>query len=330
MLALEMERSLMTTQTVAAPATKTTAPRWKFGRYAYAAVVLAWIIYALLTIFAPEISNRRFQLSEPALLLLRLTIIVPIHLIWLVAMRGAVAFKNYSAMIAGGRESRAIDLIADGLLWTIAYLIINSLLGSIAPFFARTDLYAPLVILRDHLAPLFSLVAFSLIYRGSHLLRDIAGFSTWTRGTAWIVAGYAVFAFLFVLQFATAPVLESAAVGRTSTSLVPHNILLFTLIVPVLSAWFMGIAAIINIAKYARNVKGVLYRSALVNLVRGLLVVILFSVSIQLFSFAAKYLATLPLGPILLLVYALMLLYATGFFLIANGARKLAKLEAAQ
>jgi hypothetical protein len=92
----------------------------------------------------------------------------------------------------------------------------------------------------------------------------------------------------------------------------------------------MGLAAIINIAKYARQVKGILYRSALVNLVRGLTVVIAFSISIQLLGFAAKYLATLQIGALLLMVYALMMLYAAGFFLIANGARKLAKLEAAQ
>ncbi|MDF2461321.1 MAG: hypothetical protein K0S68_724 [Candidatus Saccharibacteria bacterium] len=319
----------MTTQTAAAPAIKT-APRWKFGRYAYAAVVLAWLVYALLTLFAPEISNRRFQLSDSALLLLRLTIIVPIHLIWLLAMRGAVAFKNYSALIAGGKESKAIDLIANGLLWTIGYLILNSVLSATTPFFAGTSVFAPLVIIRDHLAPFFSLIAFFLIYRGSHLLRDIAGFTTWTRGTAWIVAAYSVFAFLFVLQFATAPILDGAAAGRTATSIVPHNILLFTLIVPFLSAWFMGVAALINISKYARHVKGVLYRSALVNLVRGLIVVIGFSISLQLLNFSAKYLATLQIGAILLILYALMILYATGFFLVANGARKLAKLEATQ
>jgi hypothetical protein len=305
-------------------------PTWKFARYAYFFIVACWVVYAALSIFAPNIANQRYNLSQPALLLLRLTIIVPIHLIWLMAAHGAVAFKNYALSIDGGRESEAINLIANGLLWTIGYLVINAVVGAVAPYFASSPTYDQIIVFRDHIAPIASLIAFVLIYQGSHRLRDIAKFETWTRETAWIMVVYSLFAFIFVLQFASTPILEGHVAGRTSTSIVPHSILLFTMIVPLLCSWFFGIVATINITKYARNVKGVLYRQALQDLVKGLWLVIGFLIVIQMLTFAAKYFASLNLGTILGIVYLLLVLYGVGFLFVRSGARKLVRFEVTQ
>jgi hypothetical protein len=303
--------------------------RWKYARLVYYLVVGAWVVYAILTIFAPNVAKLRFHISPMTLFLLQLTIIVPVHLIWLTAVRGAEKFKNYALMIAGGKEGRAINYIADGLLWTIGYLIVSAVTGAAAQYFTGHELYDVLVVLRDHLAPICSLIAFMLIYRGSHLLRDVADFETWTPRTMWALVAYCLFAAYFVYQFAASPVLSSTAAGHNSASVMPHSLLLFTMIVPFLVAWFLGIAAIINISKYAHHVKGHIYRSALQRLVQGLVVVMAFSVAIQFLTFGARYTSTLSLGLLLALVYALMILYAAGFWLVGQGAGQLAKLESA-
>jgi hypothetical protein len=230
-------------------------------------------------------------------------------------------------MIQGGRESGAINLIADGLLWTIGYLVLTTVVGAIAPYLMKTRAYDTFVVLRDHVAPLASLIAFALIYRGSHRLRVIANFTTWTRSTTWLIPVYGVFAYLFVLQFAASPRDSGQLVARSSTAVVGHEILLFTLIVPLLSAWFIGLVATINITKYARDVKGVIYRQAMTDLVRGILAVIAFSIVIQLISFSARYLATVKLAVVLGIVYLLIILYGLGFIFVRSGARKLGLLE---
>jgi hypothetical protein len=304
--------------------------RWKYTVPAYLFVIGCWLVYAGLTLFAPVVANQRFHLGTVELLSLRLSIIIPIHLIWLMALSGAVALKSYANLINGGRESRAIHLIAGGLLWTIGYLAISSVVSAATPFFVHTSYYDAIIIFRDHLAPFASLVAFFFIYRGSHLLRDVAAFPTWTRATSWIMAGYALFCFLFVLQFSTAPILHSPVAGRTAVTIAPHSILLFTMIVPFLVAWFLGVLAVVNITKYAQHVKGLLYRQALRDLVVGICGVIAFAVVIQLISLAAKYLAELKLGPVLAIVYFILLLYGIGFLFVRSGAKKLVRIEHAK
>jgi hypothetical protein len=302
---------------------------WKYARLANILVVVAWGLYAVLTIFAPAAAKDRFHLSPLTIFVLQLTIIIPIHVIWVTAVKGAIAFKNYALLIAGGKEARAIDLIADGLLWTIGYLVVNSIASAAAPYFHELDVYNAIVIVRDHLAPICSLIAFTLIYRGSHLLKNVAKFDTWTSRTSWAMVAYGLFAIYFVFQFASSTALSSTAVGHNSASILPHNLLLFTMIVPQLAAWYMGIAAAINIGKYAQHVKGLLYRSALQKLVQGLLVVMAFSIAIQFVTFASRYTSTMSLGMLLLIVYTLMILYAAGFWLVGEGAGKLTKLERA-
>lgn len=304
--------------------------KWKYTRATYVVVVVSWVIYALLTLLAPKEANTRFHLSEPELLLLQLTIIIPIHLIWLMAVRGATTFKQYASMIAGSPDADGVNQIADGLLWTLAYFIVTSITGALAPYFANSRTYDGFIIFRDHLAPFISLVAFFLLYRGSHLLRRVTNFVTWTRGTAVALTIFGLFAFLFVLEFALSPTFVTPSATRNALMIMPHGVLLFTIILPYIVAWFLGMLACINITKYAAGVKGQLYRKALSDLVWGIWSVIGFAVAIQAITFAGRFLSSLSLGAILLIVYALLALYGVGFLFVRAGAHKLARIEVAR
>jgi hypothetical protein len=89
----------------------------------------------------------------------------------------------------------------------------------------------------------------------------------------------------------------------------------------------MGILAGVNIAKFAANVKGVLYRRALRNVVLGIWGVVVFSVILQALTLASRYLLNWSVAGVILLVYALMAFYSFGFILINSGAKSLTRLE---
>jgi hypothetical protein len=301
---------------------------WKYSRWAYVAVVVSWTIYAALTLFAPAAANTRYHMSTMDLVLLRLTVIVPIHLVWLVAVRGAVAFKSYAEIIKGSPEADEINQIANGLLWTIAYLVSISLVGSIEPLFYHTHFFNAAIILRDHIPPLIALVGFLKLYFGSHKLRTVANFTTWTRSTVIVLIAFGLFVASFVLEFASTPVNSTAlTVTRNSTSLLPLGLLLFTLVMPYVIGWFMGVLASINILKFSHSVKGILYRKALGNLVRGIATIVIFAIAIQLTTFADRFLTNLSIGLVLVVVYGLIALYALGFVFIWMGAKQLERLE---
>jgi hypothetical protein len=288
-------------------------------------VIGCWLVYTVLSLHAPATTNARFQLSSTWLLVLRLTIIVPLFYIWTTAARGATTFKTYAMLVKDGREGRAFNDIANGLLWTVAYVIALSLSGSMIQFFQHWQYYDALVVIRDHLPIMIALVGFFLLYRGSDRLRNAAEFTTWTSGTFGLLAGYAAFSIALVLGFSQATPLQSSA--QSSMTILPRTLLLYTQILPYIAAWFMGILAGVNIAKYAKNVKGVLYRRALQNVVYGIWGVVIFSAFLQALALVSRYLLNWQLAEIVLLLYGLMLLYSIGFIFISKGAKYLTKIE---
>jgi hypothetical protein len=300
---------------------------WPSAKLTYLLVVSSWVIYAVLTLLAPQAVSTSYKLNELQLILLRLTVIVPIHLIWLIAAHGAVTLKKYAQMIQGAKEAAGINHLADGLLWTLAYLIASSLLSAIVPFYINLPGYDALVVLRDHLAPAMSLVAFWLLFLGSQELKAVAKFDTWAGPTMWAVAGFAIIAFVLVLEFATAPVVAQSQADLTSVSIVNHGVLIYTLILPYIAAWFLGVLACVNITKYSHRVGGVIYRRALRDVVIGICLVIALAVIIQLLSFASKFLLSLAVLPLLVVVYLLLFIYGLGFVFIRAGAKRLASIE---
>ncbi len=302
---------------------------WHLGQFAVAAILVTWAGYAIITLRAPYGPNT-FGLSSPQLTLLRLTILIPVLIIWIMAIRGIVAFKNYASMLPQGAESSSLHRIANGLLWIIGYLAAQALFSAAMPYLLGTSIYNPFIVIRDHIPPIASLIGFGLTFSGSLGLRKIAHFKTWTIGTLAFTAGYALFAVLLILEFLTSQQTPIPGTTPTSSALVPHSTLLFTLVLPYLAAWYIGLLSAINIGKYAAKVKGVLYRQALQDLMRGLWGVIIFVSLAQVLTFAVNILAKMRLAPILILLYSLLILYAVGFVFVRRGAKKLARIELAK
>jgi hypothetical protein len=65
----------------------------------------------------------------------------------------------------------------------------------------------------------------------------------------------------------------------------------------------------------------------LADLSKGLAMVMMFTIVLQILATMGSYLTNLGLAPLLLLVYLLLLLDAAGYAFIARGARKMTKIE---
>lgn len=318
----------MSTKATTTYASATAQPASRAGhRAAYGLILGSGFIYAALSLLAPSKSVAAYGLNSWQAGLIRLSIIIPIVLIWMVALRGILSFKRYARLIGEGAEAPGFKLITTALGWSLAYLVTITLLGALIPFTIGTHWLQPMVFVRNHLPVVITLTSMALLYAGSHRLSSLTGVRTWTRST-WLIAGvYAVAAatstWLFSLNFTNA-IIHGVPVTVVPTTLVP-----FTILLPQLIAWFLGLLAAVNITKYAHTVKGVLYRQALRDLVYGVTGVIVFGMALQLLSFAARFLGNLGLGPLLGVVYVLVALYGVGFYFVRRGAKRLARLEEA-
>jgi hypothetical protein len=300
---------------------------WRFTTPVYVAIVVFWLLYVVASLAAPSSSAEHFHLSTATVTLLRIGIFVPVLIIWILAVRGTATIKTYAATVGPGLEANALNLIADGLIWTIVYLVSASVIGSFIPHFIDTPYLKTAVLIRNHVSPLAALIAFILIFRGSQSLKRVSDFVTWTSETFVVLGIFGLFCIGFVLEFATSPTngVDSSGIPL---SILPHEALLFSAVMPFVLAWFLGILAMINIRKYATTVKGILYRQALRNLAYGIGVIIAFTMLHQILVFSSRFLLNLNLLVILLIIYLLLGLYAVGFVLVRRGAHNLMRIEA--
>jgi drug/metabolite transporter (DMT)-like permease len=85
--------------------------------------------------------------------------------------------------------------------------------------------------------------------------------------------------------------------------------------------------ALFNIYLYRNNVKGRIYKDAFNNLGNGFTSVIVVLVVLRCFESLSSHLTKLSLGPILLIVYLLLIALSIGYILIFRGARSLHRIE---
>jgi hypothetical protein len=296
----------------------------------YVIIILAWIAYAVSSFYAPNNTGNVYHLSSINRLLLQASVAIPVLLIWLTAIRGAMSFKRYATLLANDIEAPAMNWIANGLIWLVAYIVLLALVGQLPAYAMHTSWQDMAIETKNHAPMVAAFIGFACLFQGSRKLQQVTPFSIQTNKTRWLLIGLSGASALFAVTF-----LGGYNAVTNQPRLIPAyaaspTILLFTLILPYIGAWFLGLLASLNIHYYARKVSGSLYRRALQDLVRGITGVITFITVLQILVLMGPSIATLGLGSILILLYCLLVLYGIGFWLVSQGAQRLARIEVVQ
>ena len=283
-----------------------------------------WAIYALMSWFAPQPPSS-YHVSRLELGLVKLTVMLPILVIWLVAVYGAAHFKQYARLIRQSADGRGLDLISSGLLLVVASFISQGLLGLLPNYFVGRKWLDLSVALGNTIPLAMSLIGFGLILSGAMKLRTITLRRLSAAGLAAILLPYCLLSVIYAWNFyQSVPLAAASGIPKFAG---PGKMPFFTLAIPYIGMWLMGILAVTIIAEYARTVNGAVYRLALKDLVLGLSGVLGFSILLQLLQLSAGLFAHMSIGGVLAVVYFILILYAAGFVFIAKGARKLMLIE---
>ena len=146
--------------------------------------------------------------------------------------------------------------------------------------------------------------------------------------TEWGVLSYIIFAALYCFLVFHDP--TRSVPSRTvavASYYEPDWLLTLTIIIPRLLMWYLGFRAVYNILVFRDKVKGALYKSALNSLARGLIGVVITVIILRTTQSLAATLSTISIGLILVIIYALLIIIAVSYGLIARGAKNLQKLE---
>ena len=288
------------------------------------------VVYLALILLLPANSQalQSYQLSAIEYKILHFAIAVPVILVWFAAFYGYAKLEEYARSLKGTEEADAFWRLAVGCRWLAWSLPLTSLIALTLNSVADTwgGLQAASTILINYTTLILSLIAFTAIGRASRALVTQARIrfsAAAARSLMLIFVGGGV-----LYCYLTFHRLEPGSLSAANNPYhLPVWLLLITIIIPYLYAWFVGLLAVYEITSYSKQVRGVLYKQSLHLLIAGLVTVIAGFIAMQYISSALPSPGYLALDYRLVLLTIFRVTSGVGFALIAIGALRLKKIE---
>lgn len=293
--------------------------------------VLFAIVYLLQSILTKpdQATLDKYHISIARAVALTLTIAIPYLIIWFVALIGYLRFRCYSDSIAGSKDGKAFKLMEKGLLLLTLWLPLSAILANVITkyYHAHPDATSLMVNINNYGNLLMLLPAFYLLNAGASKLLPLIRRKRQGLPVSWVLIGVClVAAYVFLVFHDPARSAPTKDVPVASYYL-PDWAILFTLIIPRLVMWFLGIQAVFSLFLYKDKIKGSIYKSALNYLARGIGWVVLTTIVLRCFQSLSGPLSRLSIGMLLLVIYVLLIIVAIGYVWIAKGARSLLRIE---
>lgn len=286
-------------------------------------VVAAYALLALLLPISETTTDPNLSLASSKLFALVATL--PLFFTWFVAFWCLGALQKYSNAIhtaTDGKSFRTITLGVGVLTWGLVVPAFFALAASTISANNPT-LQKAAIITQNYISLLFPLIGFSLIGLGTRLLllktkRNYASLPA-SRILLLLFASLGAVYSYFVLHLRE---------EHIESFYLPTALLIATLIIPYLFAWFAGLVAAYDISLVARVTKGIIYRRGLNWLSVGLVTVIVMSILLQyLNSLIISGNVDFPLKALVLIDYLLLTGVASGYCMMIAGVQKLQQIE---
>lgn len=285
------------------------------------------VLYLVLSLVLPtnHAAEASYHLSSVEYHVILFFIVFPFILIWLVAFYGYSTIKSYAAIIEDTSEGIPMAHISNSLMWLAWGLpipaVIGLVLGSVAN--GHPGFFSASVILTNYANLVIPVIAFHILSTGSRLWTEKENIRLSIGSTKLLVFLFVVVGSLYCYQ------IFHNVIGMPNDPYhLPHWLLLTTIVIPYLYAWFMGFLAAYEIWQVSNHAKGLLYQQAVRYVARGVVVTVASFIILQYYRTAIiPKTGHFSLGYVLLVTYMMLIIIALGYGLLAYGARKLKKIE---
>jgi hypothetical protein len=293
------------------------------------AVVVA--AYLLITFLAPPAAAvTRYGLTLAQTQLIRISFALPLIFIWTTALLSVVWFRRYTKLLDGAQEAHAFRQMTIGLFMLLLVISLPSFVSGYANFFPDKEyIQSASIIFRNYLTLFLYLVGFWYLWQASrNLIRTIEVPELNSNSQSVVVVLLATLAVVYSWAVLSNPfrTVSTDPLVR-ATYYVPDAMIIFTIVIPYVLVWIMGVSAIMNITAYSKRVQGLIYKKIFSSVAHGLTFTVAMLVGLQFLSQANAALGHAAISVIMMIIYVLLFAIATGYFLIARGARKLAFIE---
>jgi hypothetical protein len=292
----------------------------------------AWLatLYIALVFLLPAnaATSHEYNLSGLAYRVVAFSVALPTLAVWLAAFIGYAKLREYASSIRKTPEGIYFDQLAAGCMWLAWSLPVGTIIPAVLDAVAdhHQGFHSSSIIISNYVSLIMPLVAFSVIAGASRGLLGTVKVKLSLVNARLIIAGFMLLGVLYC--FFTFRSLDLASLSSSNNPyFLPIWLMVVTVTVPYLYAWFMGILATFEITLFRQHVRGVLYKQPLGLLVGGLLAVILSSVALQYIAAVEPRVGHLVLDYKLALTLSFRVIGGSGFALMALGAARLQKIE---
>lgn len=294
-------------------------------RYLVVAMLFVLLIF---TLPANITVMREHSFSAIQYKVLLFAIAIPLLITWLAAFVGYARLQEYAKSLDNTPEGSSFQKLARGCAWLAWSLPVPTILSLLLNTYANTHhAFQPTSVIIDNYVNLvFPLIALTFVGGASRALTTSASLTFSVARARSIIIAFIVAGLLYC--YFTFQRFDLTSLTSTANPYyLPLGLMVLTVIIPYLYAWFIGLLAAFEIATFSKNVKGVLYRQALRMLVLGLVAVVISSIALQYINTISPAATYINLDSKLILVSIIRILAGVGFVLIALGANRLKKIE---
>lgn len=298
--------------------------------------ILFWTLVGLyiLVNFATDLNPQvlaRYNMSATEYQLLRLTLLLPLVLVWFAAFYGFGHVLEYARKIKESKDGKGFKWIAAGL----GVLAIGLPVGSVLSFVLSRSVVAGLIeqpastIISTHFSVGYQMTSFLLLAIGTWKLTTVVKKAVISPRSLVISSLILTAISSFYIYVALNNPAREVPVnpGQTATYYMADWLIVSTIIIPYILTWAFGMFAFIALKTYNRVIGGVIYKTALKKLSIGMAVIISMSILLQFLTAAITTVFAWELGALVVLLQLLVIAIGIGFLYVAMGARSLTQLE---
>lgn len=286
----------------------------------YAALTFCALVFIYITHRAALIiSKSDTGINSKSYFEAHLTLIFVEFVLWIILARVAVRFKLYARYVIGSVDGGALDYIANALLLTLLFAIILGISTTIKTLFLNTP-YLNVITSVTNLIPTIVILTYSIIlYLGSLKLKRILPVKKRNIKDS-ALSLYFLFLFFAIIIY-TRYFYYSAPKNIDDDGLhyfvLAPKWLLITYVLPYIVIWVLGLMACLNLAHYANNVEGKIYRPLFRNLYKGLMMIFIGTYLVQVYIVTTLHANQIGFG-LLVIVWLLLLIIGGAYLFFAE------------
>lgn len=290
-----------------------------------------WGIYAYFSFTAPsQQALTRYNIDAFQLSLIKLTVALPVFIIWSAMLYSFLKLYDYSQTIIKSEDGQAFRLITQGILFMLVSNIATTYISLFIQYSQNDQaLVKNLRIFSNYVGVVLALLSFYLLWQGSKKLISVVHAEKKVKKQGkFIWFSILLLSLPYVYFVMQNPVRNvSNVTGVNSTYNLPDLLIFTTIVAPYILTWLLGMYSIVNMSVFKEETKGIIYKSVLGKFYKGFLTVIIFVISLQYLTQFSTFLSQANLSIILAIVYVILFVDAVGLVLVAQGAKQLAKIE---